>query len=81
MAAVFGIFFGSLARARIGSRRLGLTQLYSSAAGFGQPDCYRLLSGASAMLALPDVMNLFAHELACLGGCRLTFFRILTRPS
>ena len=33
------------------------------------------------MLALPDMMNLFAHELACLGGCRLTLFRILTRSS
>ena len=33
------------------------------------------------MLSLPDMMNLFAHELTCLGGCRLTLFRILMRSS
>jgi hypothetical protein len=33
------------------------------------------------MLSLPNMMNLFAHELAGLGGCRLTFFRILTGSS
>src|SRR5437879_12946877 len=44
------------------SRRRG--ELHTGTPGLAEPDRDRLLRRAGAMLALADVVNLFAHELA-----------------
>src|SRR5690242_12854416 len=50
---------------------------YAGAACLGQPDRDRLLGGARAVLALADVMDLFAHELAGGGTCTIPSTQLL----
>ena len=55
----------------------GRAQLDSRTPRFRQADRDGLLSRASAMLALPDVVHFFANELSRLSAGRLAFPRIL----
>ena len=68
-AAILGCLFSHLRRRTFAGRR----KIYSSTTRLGKTDGGGLLRVARAVFAFPDVLNLFAHELAGLGRGGFTF--------
>ena len=81
MTALLRIGFSFRASARARPVRIGLREFYSGAPRLGQSDRNRLLGRPRAMLSLAHMMNLFAHQFACLHGRRFAFGLVFARPS
>src|ERR1700685_1402589 len=79
--SLFIVAFGPGFRFFRDSTFLGRGQFHPRAPGFGKTDCDGLLRRTGAMLAFPNMVHLFAYDLAGLRAGRFRFPRILTRTS